>query len=104
MTDPRDERIATLEAENDRLDRAWRSKHERCVASEKEAGLQFERAAAFASENARLRDIVQECTIQIAYLHEKFAETGTGNAVLARARAAVGLKPLPSPTVTAEGN
>jgi hypothetical protein len=30
-----------------------------------------------------------ECVIQIEYLHEKFSETGSGNAVLARARAAL---------------
>lgn len=33
-----------------------------------------------------LRAMLKEAVLQIEYLHEKFGETGSGNAVLARAR------------------
>jgi hypothetical protein len=42
-----------------------------------------------AEEIARLREAVEEAIRQIEYLHGKFAETGSGNAVLARLRAAI---------------
>lgn len=41
------------------------------------------------AEAARLRAALQEARIQIAYLHEKFTATGSGNQVLARIDAAL---------------
>jgi hypothetical protein len=41
------------------------------------------------AENERLREAVGEAINQIEYLHQKFQETGSGNAVLSR------LKQLP---------
>jgi hypothetical protein len=37
-------------------------------------------------ENAELRAALNEAVLQIEYLHEKFRETGSGNAVVARIR------------------
>ena len=36
------------------------------------------------AENARYKALLQEARAQIEYLHGKFSETGSGNAVLAR--------------------
>ena len=36
-----------------------------------------------------LYDALSETALQIEYLHDKFSETGTGNAVLVRARIAL---------------
>lgn len=36
-----------------------------------------------------LEDALSECVLQIEYLHGKFGETGSGNAVLARAKALI---------------
>ncbi len=35
-------------------------------------------------QNKRLRELLREAALQITYLHEKFRETGSGNAVIAR--------------------
>lgn len=35
-------------------------------------------------ENRELRELLDECRIQIEYLHSKFGETGSGNNVLSR--------------------
>ena len=43
-------------------------------------------------EAKSLRHVAHEAILQIEYLQEKFGETGTGNAVLARLRAASGEK------------
>lgn len=44
------------------------------------------------AENARLRGALNEAVTQIEYLHDKFQVTGSGNTVLARARAALAPK------------
>jgi uncharacterized protein YllA (UPF0747 family) len=36
-----------------------------------------------------LADVIKEAILQIEYLHNKFQETGTGNAVLSRLKAAL---------------
>ena len=53
--------------------------------------LQFERVSLtlgeireMKQEATRLRELLAEAARQIVYLHEKFQETGSGNAVLAR--------------------
>jgi hypothetical protein len=51
-----------------------------------------EAAAALRSAAAReaaLVEALEQATLQIEYLHEKFQPTGSGNAVAARARAAL---------------
>jgi hypothetical protein len=40
-------------------------------------------------ENEKLRSLLLEAALQIEYLHEKFAVTGTGNAVLTRIKSAL---------------
>jgi hypothetical protein len=42
--------------------------------------------AAMADEIVELRAALAEAVLQIEYLHEKFRETGSGNAVVARIR------------------
>lgn len=51
------------------------------------AHLEAERTAA-QERITRLKELLEESCRQIEYLHYKFQETGSGNAVLARARAA----------------
>ena len=42
------------------------------------------------AEAERLREALRDASLQIEYLHEKFQETGTGNAVLAKLRTLLG--------------
>jgi hypothetical protein len=43
-----------------------------------------QKLAAAEAEKERLREALKESKLQIEYLHSKFSETGTGNAVLCR--------------------
>lgn len=38
-------------------------------------------------QNERLSDLCEQALVQIAYLHDKFRETGSGNALIARLEA-----------------
>lgn len=49
-----------------------------------------EHLAALETENERLREASREALLQIRYLHAKFQETGSGNAVIAQLEAALG--------------
>lgn len=40
-------------------------------------------------EKKALEMALKDCVLQISYMHEKFGETGSGNSVLFRARAAL---------------
>lgn len=52
---------------------------------EKEARAQlFVRAPGLLTENERLREVLAEAKLQIEYLHDRFKQTGSGNAVIAR--------------------
>lgn len=42
------------------------------------------------AETERLKDVLREARLQIEYLHEKFQETGSGNAVIAHINHALG--------------
>ena len=44
----------------------------------------YETVKSIIEDRDRLRAILAEARLQIEYLHEKFGETGSGNAVLAR--------------------
>ena len=47
-------------------------------------------AALAEAEIVRLREALRDASLQIEYLHEKFQETGSGNAVLAKLRTFLG--------------
>jgi len=47
-------------------------------------------AALAEAEIVRLREALRDASLQIEYLHEKFQETGSGNAVLAKLRTLLG--------------
>ena len=48
------------------------------------------KAALAEAEIVRLREALRDASLQIEYLHEKFQETGSGNAVLAKLRTLLG--------------
>lgn len=51
------------------------------------------RIQALERENKALREALREAEIQIRYLHDRFKETGTGNAVIARIQALLAEQP-----------
>lgn len=52
-------------------------------------GLMGDEIKELENKNSKLLDCIQEAILEIEYLHNKFQETGTGNTVVAKLKAAI---------------